>query len=219
MFNKTLVFGFLVFSGTCAIGQISPRSMPTVISVPDQNGKAVARRSVDNVKGSPFLYADWFKGNVKLSSGEQYSDVALMYDQVDDKLMFKQNDNEFEFSVPVVEFTISNGKETKHYRSGFPKVLKNDEQTYYEVLWENPSYSLLKRTAKEIIQTTGYNQVTEKRFDSRIKYFIKKADGLVEVKPNNKSVMAALDAKSADILKSSNIKNEASLIASLEKLN
>ena len=142
-----------------------------------------------------------------------------MYDQVDDVLMFKQNDKEFQFNVPVNEFSITSGKETKHFRSGFPAVDKNDDNTFYELLWENPSYSLLKQTAKQVIETTGYNQVTEKRFDARTKYFIKKADGLVEVKPNSKSVIAVLDSKSAEALKGANIKNEASLIASLEKLN
>lgn len=217
MLKKLIICAALVSGSVIAHAQMT--STPSILRIPDQNGKAVPRKSLDNVKGNPFLFKEWSTGTVKLKDGTQYADVSLMYDQVDDVLMFKQNDKEFQFNVPVTEFSITSGKETKHFRSGFPVVDKNNDNTFYELLWENPNYSLLKQTSKQVIETTGYNQVNEKRFDTRIKYFIKKADGLVEVKPNSKSVIAVLDSKSADALKGANIKNEASLIASLEKLN
>jgi hypothetical protein len=217
MLKRLIICAALVSGSVIAHAQMT--STPSILRIPDQNGKAVPRKSLDNVKGNPFLFNEWSTGTVKLKDGTQYADVSLMYDQVDDVLMFKQNDKEFQFNVPVTEFSITNGKETKHFRSGFPVVDKNNDNTFYELLWENPNYSLLKQTSKQVIETTGYNQVNEKRFDTRTKYFLKKADGLVEVKPSSKSIIAALDSKSAEVLKGANIKNEATLITSLEKLN
>ncbi|KLT64689.1 hypothetical protein [Pedobacter sp. BMA] len=190
------------------------------LSVP--TGKAITEPRIDNVKGNPNMFKDWSKGSVSLA-GEtgSYTNLDLMYDQVKDKLYFKSGADKLEFTKPVRAFTIAEGSAIHTFKSGFPGIEKNDQYTMYEVLTDG-NIKLLKKVTKDIITTKGYNEVTEMRFDSRIKYYVLDGQTIYEIKPNKKGVAAAIAEKGLKATEQFNanlpLKNEADLVAFFTKL-
>ncbi|PST84995.1 hypothetical protein C7T94_02440 [Pedobacter yulinensis] len=212
-FSHIFYLLFTVLFSNVALGQI--------IRIPDQNGKAVATKSYDNIKGSAFLTKDWTTGTVTLADGTTYQDVQLKYDQVEDKIRFKRNDKELEFTVPVKQFSISGNQKAHVFTSGFPAVNTNSAASFYEVLVDG-QVKLLKRTKKVVIETKGYNEFLEKRFDSNVEYFILDQNKIYEIKPSKKGVSQAVadqGLKAGELLKTQPVKNEADLTALIQKLN
>jgi len=162
-------------------------SMPT--------GKSINETRIDNVKGDPNLFKDWTRGTVSLV-GEtgSYPNLELLYDQVKDKLYFKSGNEKLEFTKPVKEFQISDGKVTNTYRSGFPNIDKNNDLTLYQILLDG-KIKLIKQTKKDVVTTKGYNEVTEMRYDAKVKYYVVDGAAFYEIKPNKKGISAAITEK------------------------
>ncbi|WP_231427019.1 hypothetical protein [Pedobacter sp. Leaf250] len=190
-------------------------SMPT--------GKSINEPRIDNIKGDPNLFKDWTKGTVSLvGENGSYANLDLMYDQVKDKLYFKSGNEKLEFTKPIKEFKIGDNISTNTYRSGFPIIDKNNGNTLYQVLVD-ANIKLLKHTKKDIITTKGYNEITEMRYDSKVKYFVLDGTSFYEIKPNKKGISTAISEKglkAADQLNTNlSLKNETDLIAFFSTLN
>lgn len=203
---------FLFLFNTKVIAQLDANS--TKLSLP--TGRSVNEPRIDNVKGDPNLFKDWAKGSVGLvGEHNSYSNLDLMYDQVKDKLYFRSGNEKLEFTKPVKEFKISDGTITNIYRSGFPAFDKNTNATLYQVLTDG-QVKLLKQVKKDIVTTKGYNEVTEMRYDSKIKYFVSDGELFYEIKPNRKGIAAAIAEKGLKASEKFNanppLKNEVDLI-------
>lgn len=207
-----IVYTLFIFN-QMAFAQLDANSLK--LSMP--TGKSINETRIDNVKGDPNLFKEWAKGSVILvGENVRYPNLDLIYDQVKDKLYFKSGNEKLEFTKPVKEFKITSNNVSNIYRAGFPPIDKNTENTLYQVLTDG-RIKLLKQVKKDIITTKGYNEVTEMRYDSKVKYFVLDGASFYEIKPNKKGILAAISEKglkASDQLKvNPPLKNEADLIA------
>lgn len=212
-----IVYTLFIFN-QMAFAQLDANSLK--LSMP--TGKSINETRIDNVKGDPNLFKEWAKGSVILvGENVSYPNLDLIYDQVKDKLYFKSGNEKLEFIKPVKEFKITSNNVSNIYRAGFPPIDKNTENTLYQVLTDG-RIKLLKQVKKDIITTKGYNEVTEMRYDSKVKYFVLDGASFYEIKPNKKGILAAISEKglnASDQLKGNPpLKNEADLIAFFGRL-
>jgi hypothetical protein len=184
------------------------------------------REDVSNVEGSQYLSGDWAKGVVKLNDGRTYKDIELKYDQLADKLIFKNGSDASPLEVvdPVSEFTISyiadNLVTTKHFCSGYGK-----EKTAFDETLVNGGVQFLKRTEKSIKELHVYNSATiTKSIDGDVKYYLCIAGQLRPIKKDKKSIFNALSDKQSQLeafIKANtlNLKEEADIVRVLMYYN
>ncbi|QCR24217.1 hypothetical protein [Pontibacter sp. SGAir0037] len=173
--------------------------------VGDVQGRPAVTRSFTDIQGSAYLYDSWEKGKVKMMNGTIHDNMELMYDQVNDELIFKGLSNQPQtFLHPVHEFTISkvvnnHVVEERKFRKGFSPVDGANNMATYEVLAEGNTL-LLKRTAKVVFEDLPYGSSTKvKTIRENTHYYIAVADKLVKIKNDKKSVLQVLNSKSTEI--------------------
>jgi hypothetical protein len=170
----------------------------------DINGVAMPTKIYTNVDGSPYLIDNWVKGSVKLANGKTYKDVLLKYDMVDGQLYFQHKPEEtLTFVDPVKEFKLSyiesDMQQLKLFRNGYPSIAGGNEKSFYEVLSDG-TIQLLKHDAKSISEYKEYNSATvTKKFDDNIKYYLYNNNKLVAIKPDKKSILAAIPNKQPEL--------------------
>jgi hypothetical protein len=160
----------------------------------DALGRPLIIHQYVDVEGSPYLIDDWAKGVIKLKDGRTYKNMDIKYDQIEDKLLFR-NPKDYatlEFVEPIKEFTLSYIADdiayAKHFRSGYGL----EKNAFYEVLADG-GVEFLKQTQKSIKESHGYNSATiTKSIDADVKYYLCIAGQLRPVKKDKKSIFNAL---------------------------
>ncbi|KLT64688.1 hypothetical protein [Pedobacter sp. BMA] len=174
----------------------------------------------DVVKGNATTASGWQKGDIVLRDEDAvYADIELQYNQVINKIFVKGNKKVYVLNKPVKEFTISGDNSSRLFQVGFPSIEGNNSNTIYEVI-HNGAIKLLKQEQKYVSIATNYDQRIEKRYDSRVKYYVNTGDTIFEVKPNTESYRLAINklGLSGDTTENNEIKNESQLIAAFTKL-
>lgn len=169
-------------------------------------GMPLRTRSYTDLKGSPYFLDSWNKGIITQANGQSYKDVELKYDQLEDELIFRdQQGRELGFAIPVKEFKINYILEgvpkSSLFRNGFEPFKGSTEKNYYEILYDGP-VKLAKKNVKHIEQYREYNSATTtKSVIERVKYYFYTANQLKEFKKDEKSVRLAFGEKSPTVLK------------------
>ncbi|WP_231427020.1 hypothetical protein [Pedobacter sp. Leaf250] len=175
----------------------------------------------DQIKGKATVADNWAKGDIVMKNDDiVYANVDLNYNQVEDKLFVKANKGIVILKNPVQEFTINDGNTISYFRTGFPSINTYDDKTIYEVL-KDGEFKLLKRVEKMVFVTVGYNLVTEKRYDAKVKYFVNDGNIMYEIMPNMQSVQNAANRHGLPVdslLNGYAIKNESQLVSLIKKL-
>lgn len=88
-----------------------------------------------NINGSPYLNDEWGKGVVKLNGGKSYRNVDIKFDELEQQVVIKgENDLIYKFVDTVKEFNINYVVEgnvhTAHFISGYG----DNKNAFYEVL-------------------------------------------------------------------------------------
>jgi hypothetical protein len=172
--------------------------------VTSNQGTPIVSQAYAEVNGSPYLSSKWVKGDVALKDGKIYKGVDLKYDQVGDQLLFKaDNGDSLAFAQPVHEFELpvtEKGKTAIHnYRNGFPAVNGNTPSNFYEVI-NDGKVKILKRTKKNIQSHKDYSSANLiNDINTNISYYILKDNAITLIKVNSKTVLDALNDKSAQI--------------------
>lgn len=178
-----------------------------------------------DVEGSEFLYEKWLPATVKNTKGDEFKNVMVKYNLLEDVPYFLgKADQAMSFATPLTEFTVQkeNG-ELQKFMAGLPALDKYNEFTFYEVLVDGKT-KLLKKTAKKITESRAYNSATTvKNIVDNTNYFVFEDGNLSMIKKDKKFLMAALSRKE-DIQKylsnkEVSIKKEEDLIKALEKYN
>jgi len=178
-----------------------------------------------DVKGSEFLYEKWLPANVENAKRQKYKDIKVKYNLLEDVPYFLgKADGAMSFIVPLIEFTIQkeNG-EQQTFKSGFPRIDKNSELTFYEVLAEGNA-KLLKKISKKIVESREYNAATMvKSIVDNVSYFIFEGGKLSSIKKDKKSLTSVLQKKDVfqKYLSESGIsvKKEEDLVNAIDKYN
>jgi hypothetical protein len=165
----------------------------------DEMGRPIQAKQYVDVQGSPFLSDDWSVGAVKLTSNKEYDGMKLMYDQVDDRLIFKNHAGQAQlFAEPVREFTLSG----RVFRKGFKPVDGASPMAFYEVLADGKT-QLLKRTTKKIFEEVPYGSSTKvKKIQSNETYYLSKSEHtLLKIRKDKKALLSELSDKKPDLEK------------------
>lgn len=171
--------------------------------VPDMTGKQLTDAKYVDLTGTPYFIDQWLNGEVKLSDGKIIKPTEIKYDMVEDKLLFQAEGKIFEFSPPVLSFTL-------HTKEGIKTFVKKDQAGsvggYFQVLNQG-KIKLLKKNRKSILEVKGYNSANvNKTVDENKRYFVNANGRDIEVKltknyflesfPEYKSQIESFDLKS-----------------------
>lgn len=167
------------------------------------DGSYVSEKETD-IKGSPFLFDDWKKGNVLLKTKERVDSVLIKYNLYTDILQVKVDEQEYQFNVDVLEFLLPDpvSKETALFRSGFVPVPGMNEKSFYQVLYDGKTKLLVKYKKLIVSELTSTPGVKARAFEDQKSYFILTAQGRMEkIKKKNKGILDLLDDKKEELKK------------------
>jgi hypothetical protein len=178
------------------------------------------------LKGSPYLFDSWAKGSVLLEDGKSYNDLALMYDVLADRVIFKSDLGKMQaFSVRVKEFTVDLEGGNQTFRSGFPAIDGGTINSYYHILTDGNT-KFLKKISKQITEGIEPGDITmSKKLQNNVKYYIFIDNKLLRVKKDKKAILSLLNSKaSADLenyISSNklNLKNEDDIVKLINYYN
>lgn len=170
----------------------------------DVAGKNLIQRSVSDFVGSPLLTEQWSKGVIMFADNTASKQIDIKYDQLEDVVLYKNDKDETLIATdPIKEFSIlvvKDGKaQEKVFRAGFNPVNNNSDKAFYEVIADN-NLKFVKRTIKTIVEEKEYNaaSVTKKVIDKSY-YFVVKSNTPILVSKNEKSILAAIGDKNAEL--------------------
>lgn len=174
-------------------------------AIVDNMGTPIQTKLYTDVQGSAYLHDTWMKGSVMAANGTLYDGVELMYDQVEDVLMFKGEKGEAKiFTQPVVEFTIKTDKQhvtfkEQLFRRGYRPIDGASPAAYYQVLADGKT-QLLKRTSKKIFEDQPYGSATKvKAFQATNHYYLAQNDELTKIKADKKTILKTLGNQEASL--------------------
>lgn len=182
-------FSNILIKAVCTlILGLSSVSLQAQSLVVDATDRPIMPKEYTNLKGSPYLYDDWVKGEVRLANGVEYKDIFLMYDQVIDQLSFTyKKDKPQAFVDPVASFIIGD----RAFRRDVMSQNKPLAEEFFEVLVDG-EVKLLKRTNKKVLEEIALAVATkQKNIYTTTSYYLVVADKMVKVN-NKKSVTKAL---------------------------
>ena len=188
----------------------------------DANRRTAIVRQYTDVTGSPYLTDSWLKGAVKTSTGKNYANLDLKYDQVADEVFFKNKTGEaFSFTEQIQEFNLveadGNGLTTLTFRNGYKPSNGFTEKAYYQILTDRET-ALVKRVPKKLAEQKSYGSATiNKEFVETPTYYLVKSGLPVKIKKDKKSVLETLgdyQTETAEFIQKNklNLKSDADLI-------
>ncbi len=188
-----------VFLSVTSISYASAQSFNDVSSI------QVILNKYDNVDGSPYLSDTWLQGSVKLANNPKtYTQLLLKYNQEEDNLYFQGEDNTIlGFNDPVSEFKINTIRDGMPYiaiyKNGYKNVAGTIVNSFFEVLAGGKT-QLLKKTFKTIEETKEYGSaVVQRKLVVNTRYFLYTDGQAIMVKPNEKSILQALNSKLTEL--------------------
>jgi len=179
-------------------------------------GTSASAPKYDYVKGNAYAFEGWKKADLTLQDGKVFKDLNIKLNLVDDNVVFEGPDQkEMILNMPLSTVTFIDG--TTYQAMRFNNVIG-----LVEVL-EKGSITLFKSNKKTVMESKGYNEVTEKRFNLITKYYLSKGQEIQEIKLDKKSISNALAtlglaSPAADEGKA-NLKKEGDLVAYIKSLN
>ncbi|KYG85748.1 hypothetical protein AWW67_00470 [Roseivirga seohaensis] len=142
---------------------------------------------------SPLVYPNWQLGAINFKTDQRADSMLLNIDASINALVFKLSKeyNPFRIDNDEIAGFILYGSENRFfarkYTSDF-KELKN-ELSFFEILFENENFSLIKQETKRIVPADSqlrYTSVPEDKYRVEVNYFFRKGTNLYEDIPLNK---------------------------------
>lgn len=167
----------------------------------DGLGRPIKENKYINVDGSPYLFDNWLKGDVKSNDGITDKSNELKYDVVEDRILFKGEQGvEMDFVDLIVSFTLFSDEGKRNFRR-FADITEYQGIPFFEVLNEGEKLILLKKAIRSVMYNKAYGSATTtKSFSQTIKYYLLKNDGsYVRIKKEKGAIMAALADKAAEM--------------------
>jgi hypothetical protein len=143
-----LVASFNIITAHSQVANEFQKSAPRMLAYNNLPGD----EKIETVQKN-FLYQIWRTGIVYSKNTLRTFELPLIFDVYSNKLYFLKDSFIMEFTEPVKQFSIpivvKEDTVSVLYRSGYPAVHKNTDETFYEVLVDG-SFQLLKCKAKTI---------------------------------------------------------------------
>ena len=186
--KKTLIIVlFLLVNVVCKAQNANPPNSSTWLE--DTNGKLIRSNNYVDVDANPYFPKKWTNGSVTLMSGKAIYYDALRYNTLSKNLEFQVADKAYEVMNKINEFKLGDVV----FKNGFKPVNEQNEESFYQVLYDGKQKLLCHRTSSIYIDQP-YNSATKtKKIDSVEKYYLQKSDGkMYEVKKNLRLLLALM---------------------------
>ena len=176
------------------------------------------------IKGSPFLNDSWTKGKAYTSQG-YYPLLELKLDAFNNILLFKRNNESFEFEEDIVSFVLMPSDDSasfKYFLKGYTATGLKPNQ-YVELLASEPVL-LLRSDIRQVSDMNEINQGVIKTFNSITRYYAGSKDKLELIRLNQKDILALFPGKEDKIrehvkLNKLNFRNEKDVAALFNFMN
>ncbi len=198
-FSRKLILTLFVLS----LLFVRPVAVKAQGTIPDSDGKPLTIASpAADADGSVFYKLDWSDGSIGRKGGQQYTGLKLKYDEYDDLVVYEgsKSDPMVPVYTDINTFTLKNvdGKAVMNFANGFPAVDKQTTASYYEVIAGGKT-QLLKHYSKTVSERSNGDNTTAKMFNDSQTYYIYKNGTMTVIKPDAKSIVAALADKEAQV--------------------
>ncbi|HVZ24477.1 MAG TPA: hypothetical protein VG842_00380 [Sediminibacterium sp.] len=119
--------------------------------------------------GTPMLFPGWTKGWVHYRNEAIFQDTALKFSLADKKLYYQREGKYYTLVLPVDSFSLSFPVEggnilVYQFKSGYPAIDDQDENTFYRVLFEGSNLQLLELEQKRVRESFDYGSTHEKQY-------------------------------------------------------
>ena len=177
----------------------SPVRLGDIID-PSFNNRDLFENRKDEIKGSPYLFDEWYLGEIKTKIGSVYPNVKVKYAAYSDQLFFLTESGDERAiareKVHYFQFNDENGKsylfEHIPYHGFLQKITTQSDIILYKKI---------EKEIKAAPQNNGYNASTGKdEFFERIVYYVK-ADKQVVPVDGKKEFLALFPQNEADLSK------------------
>lgn len=143
----------------------------------DFTGKPIFLKKYDSYEGSPYLFREWFTGNVITVNGKRYDGLQINVDLYGNTPLFMGNDSIYSFVENVKELMIQQNGETHYFKKGI-LIDKNLPDQFMQVLSSEPL--VLKHPLKTLSETTSYGTGTQSYRFVESNVFYAAVDGKIE---------------------------------------
>ena len=160
------------------------------------NGRFINQKKYADLEGSPYFPSQWVAGTVTLKAGKIIASPYLRLNTLNGSLEFQANDKSYDVVNSIREFTLG----SMTFKNGFGEIGENNEETFYEVLYDGKNKLLCKH--ESIIRVEQpYNSASKiSKVVSKETYFLCKNDGkMYEVKKKIKNFSEAFESQTARI--------------------
>lgn len=137
-----------------AFNAVKAQAQGTLVRIEKDNAREIKGELVKGKRapasGTNYLYEDWRKGLLVLTDGTRIALEALKFDLIKQELYYQQSGNLFLVNQPVKEFHVIATEGTRIFRKGYPSHGRQNEKTFYELLYEDNEWQLLKLIRKTL---------------------------------------------------------------------
>lgn len=150
----------------------------------DAAGRPIKADGYADVKGNPYLFAQFKPGNLELKNGKSYKNILLNIDLIQQEVLFihesgQQRAFTEEVSAVVFKDTLHGKIVSMLFRNSYPATGNSTTKDYFQVLAEG-KLTLLKKCWKVIWEEKTFNSATiTKNILSKSAYFIFEPAGSV----------------------------------------
>ena len=193
-----MLFLSLCFSALHASAQYGSNSTTPVV---DAIGRPVKVNEYDKIKGSPYLYDDWTKGEIVTSDGKVYKGLLLKYNANTDLLTFVYDKKEEaqKFAEPIRMFTLYADRE-RVFANQFPKIDGQKLTSYYEVLL--PGNAMLLKKHRDVLKAQRSEisrAVVDGVYAARSAYYLFKDKQIYRLKSSRNAMLEILSDKTNEL--------------------
>lgn len=181
------------------------------------NGKTLFNRSDLNEEGSYTFPKVPVNAKVTLRNGREYPSVKTMVNLMDNEMIFSDSTGQaYSAIVPIssIEFAPSENVPSRTvFKTGFPSIDGNDENTFYEVLAEG-QLTLLRHNKVTYVDKSvlGRSMPTRVYDDKQTLYvYNSKDDSIKKIHRNETQELFAGNTKMKSYLGSHKVKSDADL--------
>lgn len=173
-------------------------SLPTNLYAPNAVGSSNGPIDIQ----VQYKEGQWTRGNVKFKNGQEAKNILLVFDVHGNKLYFKQGETTMEFTYPIYEFEIGLllGQDTAvaRYRSSYPAVNSNTDETFYEVVVDGSKMHLLWCRAKNVKMYKDESVPEQRRSTEKEQWYVYLPEGkMIKIKKDKADIMKALPEHAA----------------------
>lgn len=170
-----------------------------------QYGKPLEALGSDEIKGSPYLMADWSVGLALAAQGKAQVKLPKMrYNVLKEQIEFESDNRVLYLDKNLfTKFMIITKGDTMTFKNGIKGVKKINENAYAQVIWEGKNL-WIKKTSKSLINDpeAPYGSTKMKLIQNEENYFLVKPSGeSVLIKLTKRAFIKTFESQVPDIAK------------------